>query len=166
MDNFLVYVLSLFILVGYIIVLFFSKADLYGYLTITGGLLLIECYFILYIMKEGATNNKSIFRFIYDIISKTSHIVGILIAFIFMVVINSVYYKYINNNMVTSEYKTFNNIFLLLTSGQLYLLYKQLKETNMVRSTNFKYLIYLVTLIQIIVVVIMQINLKYFLTDG
>ena len=117
-------------------------------------------------MKEGATNNKSIFRFIYDIISKTSHIVGILIAFIFMVVINSVYYKYINNNMVTSEYKTFNNIFLLLTSGQLYLLYKQLKETNIVRSTNFKYLIYLVTLIQIIVVVIMQINLKYFLTDG
>ena len=166
MDNFLIYVLCIFIIIGYIVVLFIPKANLYGYLTITGGLLLVECYFILYLMKESTTNKTSIFRFIYNIISKTSHIVGILIALIFMVVINSVYYNYINNNTVTPEYKTFNNIFLLLTTMQLYLLYKQLKELNIVKQTNFKYLIYLVTLIQIIVAVIMQINLKYFLTDG
>lgn len=187
--NYLNKLLYSLVFIGYVIILFFPEGSLFGYSFVTGSIGLI---YILSFLQEVSLEKTKIattgwMRF-WDFLKMVVRIGWpIILLFLIMswvVFLNAKFNNHIKDNNTTAQYKAFSGINLVLLSIQLYLIHRYMKasvkEENIKVSegdsvtgrllstflTNVPYLILFVSLIQITVVGIMDINLSNFTTDG
>lgn len=85
-------------------------------------------------------------------------------AITYNTIINKLYKKDINNANVAPEYYNYLSIYSVLLLLQLIFLGKYI--TDITSNSIYKYIIYLFSTLNIILLTIMRIILKYFSTDG
>jgi hypothetical protein len=177
--------LVLFAFVGIIIKLFLSSnttddgsrgpasAAIWGY-----GVIAASVLGIMFITFAMATQNS--LGFVKAMFLHSLPPMLMLIVLVWLISINSEYFKRINEGDVANEYSTYSNLSTFMVMIQLGVLYKYLVDELLIGRggpTNKTMLIealrsrlasvtYLLTLGNLTVVSVMTIILKYFSTDG
>lgn len=111
---------------------------------------------------------KNSFSFIINMILKSLTPVLLLAILSWLIVLNSIYFKQINEGKYASEYTTYNHLSTFLVLIQLALLIQVMTSDKKDKKIQMLYqaLTYLVSIGNISVIIIITIILKYFSTDG
>lgn len=169
-----------FAIVGVIIKLFFqsntttdgtsgpANSSIWGY-----GVVALSIFSIMFLSFALASNmvnlEKNLFGFIKALFSSSFPAMITLLIIIWLIVLNVVYFKRINQGKLSNEYNQFSTISTVLLIIQLIVLFMFLKEqvsANPAGSKTKGYVVYAITFINIIYIGMMNIILKYFSTDG
>lgn len=183
--------LALFAFVGIIIKLFLgsettddgsrgpASAAIWGYGVIAASVLGIM--FITFAMATQMSKlSENSLGFVKAMLLHSLPPLLMLIVLVWLITINSEYFKRINEGDIANEYSTYSNLSTFMVLIQLGVLYKYLVDELLIGEggpTNKTMLIealrsrlasvtYLLTLGNIMVVSVMTIILKYFSTDG
>ena len=183
--------LVLFAFVGIIIKLFLGSSTsedgstgpassaIWGYGVIAVSLLGIM--FITFAMASQMSKlSENSLGFVKSLLMHSLPPVLMLTVLVWLITINSEFYKRINQGEVAGEYNTYNNLSTFMVMIQLGVLYKYLVDELLIGKggpTNKTMLIealrsrlasvtYLLTLGNMMVAAVMTIILKYFSTDG
>lgn len=120
---------------------------------------------------------KNSFSFIYEVFTNSLIPTLILGLVVWILTLNILYFKRINQNHVAPEYHTYSNISSILIVIQLGILFKYLFDGfKMLNGTNIDehkiskermgLISYLITTINIIIIGILTIILEFYSTDG
>jgi len=179
-----------FSIVGILIKLFFgsnvtedgssgpANASIWGY-----GIVALSVLSLLFITFGLAFNKGSvesisslnIFSTLKDMLTKSMPSLFTLIVLIWIIVLNMLYFKRINQGKVADEYYTYSTLTTFIVVLQVMTLFKYLKDnlktildkTNATLPTDkMAYATYLFTLLNFIFIGIMTIVLEFFSTDG
>jgi len=179
-----------FSVVGVLIKLFFgsnvtedgssgpANASIWGY-----GIVALSVLSLLFITFGLAFNKGSvesisslnIFSTLKDMLTKSMPSLFTLIVLIWIIVLNMLYFKRINQGKVADEYYTYSTLTTFIVVLQVMTLFKYLKDnlktildkTNATLPTDkMAYATYLFTLLNFIFIGIMTIVLEFFSTDG
>jgi len=137
-----------------------AKANIWGY-----SITCIALFFMLFISFALTTNmyeviNYNSFEFIKELTIKSLPTILLISIISYVISLNMTYYDKINSNEVSKEYEIYSNISSVLIITQLVALLYYLV------SNKYVMINYMLSVINLIVIGIMQIILKYFSTDG
>jgi hypothetical protein len=172
--------LMAFSIVGIIIKLFFTSnitkdglsgpanASLWGY-----GVVSLSVFAVMFLSFSLASNmnnlNKNMFGFIKELLSDSLPSLLTLFVLVWLVTLNVTYFKRINQGKVSSEYNQFSNVntvFLVIQIIVLFMFLRNQISGNSNDMSKMSYVIYIMTFINIILISMMNIILRFFSTDG
>ena len=171
--------LMAFSIVGIIIKLFFksdittdgtsgpANASVWGY-----GVVSLSVFAVMFLSFSLASNmsnlNKDMFGFIKELLSDSVPSVLTLLVLVWLVTLNVTYFKRINQGKVSSEYSQFSNVNTIFLVIQIIVLFMYLRDQMSNNSENNKmyYVVYVLTFINVILISMMNIILRFFSTDG
>lgn len=151
-----------------------ASASIWGY-----GVVALSILSILFITVALATkiidiNKYDVLTSLKLLLTKSTPALLTLIVLIWLIVVNVIYFKRINQGRVAGEYYNYSSITTLIVVFQLIALFKYLKD-NMSSLTSAEtkmpvdrmaYVIYFLTVLNFIFTGIMTIILEFFSTDG
>jgi len=175
-----------FTIVGILIKLFFgtktedgssgpASASIWGYGVVTLAILSILVIFLSLASKISILKTYSVFGFLEALIKYTLPSVFTLIILIWLITINVIYFKRINQGKVANEYYTYSAITTFIVIFQIITLFKFLtdnvskinKDTvGSVPTSTMAYVTYFLSFLNVIFIGIMTVILKFFSTDG
>ena len=179
MPNYSLVNLVILCIVGLIIKLCFSEgiskdgetgpasSTIWGY-----GIAAISVFFITFINYAITTKNnilnKNSLRASILLVGSSLPSIFTLILLMYMVWLNLHYFKLINTGKVADEYYEMSKMSNIILFFQIFTLFKYLQSLNENNGeeTNDGSIIYLLSLINIIFIIILNIILEYFSTDG
>jgi hypothetical protein len=147
-----------------------ANAFIWGY-----GVVSLSVFAAVFLSFSLASNmsalNKDIIGFIKTIFSDSSTSILTLIIFTWIIVLNVTYFRRINQGKVSPEYSTLSRtstLFLLIQISALFYYLREQVSNQSGQQLNSKMpmVIYITSFINALFVGIMNINLKYFSTDG
>jgi hypothetical protein len=171
--------LMAFSIVGIIMKLFFksditkdgasgpANASVWGYGVVS--LSVFAVMFLSFSLASNMTNlNKDMFGFIKELLSDSIPSVLTLLVLVWLVTLNVTYFKRINQGKVSSEYNQFSNVNTVFLVIQILVLFMYLRDQMSTNSSNNKmyYVVYALTFINLILISMMNIILRFFSTDG
>jgi len=173
-------ILMVFALIGIIIKVFFGSitedgssgpadATIYGFGLVDISILSI--IFITFALASRMANvNLGIMQFIKNLVIGAYPSIIMLVMITWLIVINATYRKEINKGTVPSEYNSFSFMSTVLILIQLALLFKIThNEVNNIQDPNaslMKSLSFLLSILNFLFIGIINIILKFFITDG
>uniref|UniRef100_A0A6C0IHE7 Uncharacterized protein n=1 Tax=viral metagenome TaxID=1070528 RepID=A0A6C0IHE7_9ZZZZ len=170
--------LMAFAIVGIIIKLFFksditqdgtsgpANASIWGYGVVT--LSVFSVMFLSFALASNMTNlNKDIFGFLKELLGDSLPSLLTLLILTWLITLNVTYFKRINQGKISNEYNQFaqmNTIFLVI---QIIVLFMFLRDqTSSTANNKMSYIVYAMTFINVILISMMNIILRFFSTDG
>ena len=99
---------------------------------------------------------------IKNIIIKKIPIILIFIVFLYKLILTSSYKQYIIDGVLNNQYYFYNYLLYIFIFIKIIVLFKYMNDNN----KNLSSIIYLLSVINIIILVVININLKFFYTDG
>lgn len=165
-----------FVIVGLLIKIFFgsitedgssgpASASIWGYGVV--ALAVISLLVISFgLVKDIST--YSVFDFLKTLIQTSLPSFLTLVILLWIITINVIYFKRINQGKVANEYYSYSTLTTLILIFQIIVLFKYLKDSVNVQPSNNKmaYATYFLSFINFIFIGIMTIILEYFSTDG
>mgnify|MGYP001392916826 CR=1 FL=1 len=179
MPNYSMVNLVILCIVGLIIKVCFSEgispdgetgpatSTIWGY-----GIAAVSVFFITFINYAITTKNnilnKNSLRAGITLVGSSLPSIFTLILLIYMVWLNVHYFKLINMGKVADEFYDMSKMSNIILFFQIFTLFKYLQSLNdnQGEETNDGSIIYLLSLINIIFIIILNIILEYFSTDG
>jgi hypothetical protein len=182
-NNFNTTIFVLLSIIGIIIKMFFNNnytndgstgpatSNIWGYGMIAFsvlGLLFIK-FTIANQQKEDSGNSLS---YLFELYSHAIPSLMLLLLLLWLIMLNSYYFKSINMGKVSSEYNIYSGVSTFVIILQIYIVYKSIKSDISEPSNNvflnrlLTLLSYLLTISNAILIGILTIILKYFSTDG
>lgn len=149
--SYLTWITYALIIAGYIVAMSFPQGAVPGYSCVVGGLFSL---IILIIVPLTHVPQLS-----FGLFAPLFPMLVVLGISAWLLAINVKYSKYIQENNLTREYKTFNVINFILLLVQLVVMGNNKLEYKSL-------IISFIASFQLIVVLILQMNLQYFITDG
>jgi hypothetical protein len=171
--------LMAFSIVGIIIKLFFksdittdgtsgpANASVWGYGVVS--LSVFAVMFLSFSLASNMTNlNKDMFGFIKELLADSIPSILTLLVLVWLVTLNVTYFKRINQGKVSSEYNQFSNVNTIFLVIQIVVLFMFLRGqiSNNNDNNKMSYAVYILTLINVILISMMNIILRFFSTDG
>jgi hypothetical protein len=170
--------LMAFAIVGIIIKLFFksditadgssgpANASLWGY-----GVVSLSVFSVMFLSFALASNmsnlNKDMYGFIKELLADSFPSLLTLLILVWLVTLNVTYFKRINQGKISSEYNQFSNLNTVFLVIQIIALFMFLRDqTSSTGNNKMSYVIYIMTFINVILVSMMNIILRFFSTDG
>jgi hypothetical protein len=171
--------LMAFSIVGIIIKLFFksditkdgssgpANASLWGY-----GVVSLSVFAVMFLSFSLASNmsnlNKDMFGFIKELLSDSLPSLLTLLVLVWLVTLNVTYFKRINQGKVSSEYNQFSNVNTIFLIIQIVVLFMFLRDQTSDSNSGNKmsYVVYVLTFVNVILISMMNIILRFFSTDG
>lgn len=174
-------------LVGLVVKYFFSSkpsasgdtgpatSTIWGY-----GISALAIFFMAFINYSMFVNktklNKDSMSFAGGFMNSTVPSFLTLILLLYMIYLNLTYFKIINQGKVPDEYYTMSNMSTVLVFFQVFTLFKYIMSVHNAVTSNKSSdiadtaasngsILYLLTLINVIFIIIINIILKYFITD-
>ena len=144
-----------------------ASSTIWGY-----GIAAISVFFITFINYAITTKNnilnKNSLRASILLVGSSLPSIFTLILLMYMVWLNLHYFKLINTGKVADEYYEMSKMSNIILFFQIFTLFKYLQSLNENNGeeTNDGSIIYLLSLINIIFIIILNIILEYFSTDG
>ena len=177
-NEYVVYNLIGFSIVGIIIKLFFknsitedgssgpANASIWGY-----GVVLLSVFagmFISFSLASNITNlNKNFFLFLKELLLDSFPSLVTLAVLAWIVMLNVTYFKRINQGKTSNEYTQLSNISTILMIAQIIVLFLFLRDqTNANKDTKMSYIVYVITIVNVVILGMMNIILRFFSTDG
>ena len=182
-SNYSVGAMIVISMVGIIIKLFFGEGKsvdgesgpatsaIWGY-----GLTAFSLFFILFLgfALDKDSQNKlnvksSAGKYTQELFINNSPTLVTLGVFIYLIWLNTAYFKQLNTGKVANEYYEISNIGTIMLLFQLATLFKLIlmeNTGNEGRKSNLSSIIYLLSIINSVIIIIMNIILAYFSTDG
>lgn len=166
--------LMAFAIVGIIIKLFFkskitpdgssgpANAALWGY-----GVVSISVFSVMF-LSVALASNKDLFGFIKEMLGDSLPCLLTLLILAWLITLNVTYFKRINQGKISNEYNQFSQINTMFLVIQLIVLFMLLRDQTSATTPNNKmsYVVYAMTFINIVLISMMNIILKFFSTDG
>ena len=170
-NNYNVNIFYGIVIAGFLVLLYDNGyAEIVGYSLITFSIFTI--FFITMNFSSSSNTKLSSYQFFLNIISQALPMLFVLFLLAWIIFINIKYYNVIEKGELPSDYTTYSTIVAWLFMLLLYLfkVYSE-KKINPEDSSNklAKYsgiLIFLVGIFNFWILSIMQIILKYYMTDG
>jgi hypothetical protein len=170
--------LMAFSIVGIIIKLFFksdvtkdgssgpANASLWGY-----GVVSLSVFAVMFLSFSLASNmsnlNKDLYGFIKELLTDSLPSLLTLLVLVWLVTLNVTYFKRINQGKVSSEYNQFSNVNTVFLVIQIIVLFMFLRDQISGNSNNkMSYVVYIMTFVNVILISMMNIILRFFSTDG
>jgi hypothetical protein len=171
--------LMAFSIVGIIIKLFFksditkdglngpANASLWGY-----GVVSLSVFAVMFLSFSLASNmsnlNKDMFGFIKELLADSLPSLLTLLVLVWLVTLNVTYFKRINQGKVSSEYNQFSNVNTIFLIIQIVVLFMFLRDQTSDSNAGNKmsYVVYILTFVNVILISMMNIILRFFSTDG
>jgi len=157
-----------------------ATANVWGYGVLAGSILtaMFVTFALVSQMSPMADNNS--INFVLALFAHSIPSVLLLGILVWIITINSIYYKNINTGKVSDEYFTYSNVSTFLIIIQSVILFKYLTDELHIAATSnslkkvlettmaskLSSVTYLLTMMNIMLIGIMTIILKYFSTDG
>uniref|UniRef100_A0A6C0HFQ6 Uncharacterized protein n=1 Tax=viral metagenome TaxID=1070528 RepID=A0A6C0HFQ6_9ZZZZ len=121
-----------------------------------------------------AIENYNVFGFLKTLVKNSLPSLLTLIVLLWLITLNVIYFKRINQGKVANEYYNYSNITTLIVIGQIMILFKYLKDKFAAVSGNVStagadkmaYVTYFLTFLNFVFIGIMTIVLEFFSTDG
>ena len=173
-------ILMIFAFIGIVIKLFFGSptqdgssgpadSTIYGFGLVDVSIL--SMIFITFALASKMANvNIGIIEFIKNLVIGAYPSVIMLVIITWLVVMNASYREVINKDSVPSEYGTFSFMSTLLILAQLAVLFKMTNnQINNIKDPHeglMKGVTLLLSILNLLFIGIMNIILKYFITDG
>lgn len=178
-ENFSIIVMGVIAFIGLIIkIVFDSKpskdgingpaySNIYGFSIVAFSILCgIFLSFSLAIEQDNKqSNNNSIFSVIKIMFIKSFQPILLFLILVWILSININYYTKINKGQVTETYDNFSGIFTFLVTAQTIILFIYLNADEPRRKT-LSNLLYILSSLNIVLLVIMNIIMRFFTTDG
>ena len=184
-----------FSIVGILIKLFFgsqtedgssgpASASIWGYGVVVLALISILVIFISLASKITSIQNYDVFKFLKTLVKYTLPSLLTLIVLIWLITVNVIYFKRINQGRVANEYYSYSTITTLIVIFQIIALFKYLtdnlstinsqisrdvaegKESFIISNDKMAYVTYFLTFLNFLFIGIMTIVLEFFSTDG
>jgi hypothetical protein len=129
----------------------------------------------------GGVYDQSLFKFIGGLISSSFPTFLTILIVMWLVTINATFYQRINRGMVATEFYRFSNATTVLMIFQLIAMYYFLQGTfkldkliglkdaiaeQRMYNDRYSFAVYFLSFLNIILIGIMNVELKYFSTDG
>lgn len=171
--------LMAFSIVGIIIKLFFksditkdgssgpANSSLWGY-----GVVSLSVFAVMFLSFSLASNmsnlNKDMFGFIKELLADSLPSLLTLLVLVWLVTLNVTYFKRINQGKVSSEYNQFSNVNTIFLIIQIVVLFMFLRDQTSDSNAGNKmsYVVYILTFVNVILISMMNIILRFFSTDG
>ena len=172
--------LMAFSIVGIIIKLFFksdtttdgssgpANASLWGY-----GVVSLSVFAVMFLSFSLASNmsnlNKDMFGFIKELLADSLPSLLTLLILVWLVTLNVTYFKRINQGKISSEYNQFSNLNTVFLVIQIIVLFMFLRDQTSDTSnagSKMSYVVYAMTFVNVILISMMNIILRFFSTDG
>lgn len=171
-----------FAIVGIIIKLFFksdvtadgsngpANAALWGY-----GVVALSVFAVMFLSFALASNmenlNKDIFGFIKELLADSLPTFLTLLILAWLISLNVTYFKRINQGKISNEYNQFSQISSVFLVIQIVVLFMFLRDqvstsSSSTISNKMSSVVYVMTFINVILIGMMNIILRYFSTDG
>jgi len=144
-----------------------ANASVWGY-----GVVTLSVFAVMFLSFSLASNmsnlNKDMFGFIKELLSDSIPSILTLLVLLWLVTLNVTYFKRINQGKVSSEYSQFSNVNTVFIVIQIIVLFMYLRDQTSNNSDNNKmyYVVYILTFINLILISMMNIILRFFSTDG
>ena len=187
--NYDITIMMIFSFIGIIIKLFFgnitttdgsqgpASAALWGY-----GVVAMSVLVIMFInfalasqMMELNKYSSNTVGFIKALLTSSMPILLTFIILVWLLIINTTYYKRINEGKIANEYNTFSTISTILVVFQLVILFKYLNDEVLAKKGNLiagvlkgqlASITYILSILNLVFVGMMNIVLEFFSTDG
>ena len=167
-----------FAIVGLIIKLFFksditddgtsgpANASIWGYGVV--ALSIFSAMFLSFALASNMSNlNKDIFGFIKELLADSLPSLLTLLILLWLITLNVTYFTRINQGKISSEYNNFSIANIVFLSIQVIVLFLFLRaQTATAGNSKLSYAVYGLTFINVILISMMNIILKFFSTDG
>jgi len=170
--------LMAFSIVGIIIKLFFksditqdgssgpAQASIWGY-----GVVSLSVFSVMFLSFALASNmknlNTDIFGFIKELLSDSLPSLLTLLILVWLITLNVTYFKRINQGKISGEYNQFSQINTIFLVIQIIVLFMFLRDQMSSTPNNkMSYVVYAMTFINVILISMMNIILRFFSTDG
>ena len=179
-NEYLVNNFMAFAIVGIIIKLFFqsnnspdgtsgpANASIWGY-----GVVSLSIFSIMFLSFALASNmanlEKSLFGFIKMLFSDSLPSMITLLVLMWLISLNVTYFKRINQGKISSEYNQFSNLNTVFLVIQIIVLFMFLRDQTSDTSnagSKMSYVVYAMTFVNVILISMMNIILRFFSTDG
>ena len=155
-----------------------ANAAVYGY-GVTGLALLVMMILSFALSSQTGLNKLTLspWSFVWELMSQTMPSVVTLVVILWLILVNASYSTRINMGQVSTDFYRFGNASTLMLVLQIYVLFKFLKAKNSgavaapgenlsQHANRLGFAIYFLTLLNMILVGIVNIELKFFSTDG
>lgn len=187
--NYDITIMMIFSFIGIIIKLFFgnitttdgsqgpASAALWGY-----GVVAMSVLVIMFInfalasqMMELNKYSSNTIGFIKALLTSSMPILLTFIILVWLLIINTTYYKRINEGKIANEYNTFSTISTILVVFQLVILFKYLNDEVLTKKGNLiagvlkgqlASITYVLSILNLVFIGMMNIVLEFFSTDG
>lgn len=187
--NYDITIMMIFSFIGIIIKLFFgntittdgsqgpASAALWGY-----GVVAMSVLVIMFINFALASQMMELKRYSYNtigfikaLLTNSMPILLTFIVLVWLIIINTTYFKRINEGKIANEYNTFSTISTVLVVFQLIILFKYLNDEVLTTKDNLiagvlkgqlASIMYVLSILNLVFVGMMNIVLEFFSTDG
>jgi len=161
-----------------------ASASIWGYGVVVLAIISILVIFISLASKITSIENYDVFTFLKTLVKYTLPSLLTLIVLIWLITVNVIYFKRINQGRVANEYYSYSTITTLIVIFQIIALFKYLTDNlstinsqisrdvasgnNSFNISNDKmaYVTYFLTFLNFLFIGIMTIVLEFFSTDG
>jgi len=170
--------LMAFSIVGIIIKLFFksditadgtsgpANASLWGY-----GVVALSVFSVMFLSFALASNmsnlNKDMLGFIKELLADSLPSLLTLLVLVWLITLNVTYFKRINQGKISQEYNQFSNattVFLIIQVSVLFMFLRE--QVSATGNNKMSYVVYAMTFVNVILISMMNIILRFFSTDG
>ena len=161
-----------------------ASASIWGYGVVVLAIISILVIFISLASKITSIENYDVFTFLKTLVKYTLPSLLTLIVLIWLITVNVIYFKRINQGRVANEYYSYSTITTLIVIFQIIALFKYLtdnlstinsqisrdvasgNETFIISNDKMAYVTYFLTFLNFLFIGIMTIVLEFFSTDG
>jgi hypothetical protein len=161
-----------------------ASASIWGYGVVVLAIISILVIFISLASKITSIQDYDVFKFLKTLVKYTLPSLLTLIVLIWLITVNVIYFKRINQGRVANEYYSYSTITTCIVIFQIIALFKYLtdnlstintqiskdvaseNETFIISNDKMAYVTYFLTFLNFLFIGIMTIVLEFFSTDG